>query len=353
MPAKNRVGLTVDGREYGGWKTVTIVRSIKTLAGGFELGVSDRWSKAAPWPIREEDQCQLRVDDEVVITGAVDEAPTSEDAEAHELDVSGRDATGALVDCSASIGAWEFKGISLEQFAKKLCAPFSIPVAMQSGLSLVTPAKYSIDPGDTAFDVLQRACQKAGVLPISDGAGGLLIMRPGAERCDTALVYGENVKRVRVRRSAIERFARYEVLGQHPGSDDFYAKNVVSISGTARDANVKRTERVLIVRAEGPVTKASAKARAEWEATVRAARAVSVEVTVQGWKQKSGAVWPINAQVPVKIPRHGIDGPMLISTVRLSQDANGGSLAELSLERPGAYRPEPVVTTKSERMYFT
>lgn len=353
MPPKNRVGLTVNGREYGGWKTVAIARSIKTLSGAFELDVSDRWSKADPWPIREEDSCELRVDDEVVITGAVDEAPTDEDADSHSLSVTGRDTTGALVDCSVAIGAWEFKGITLEQFAKKLCAPFSIPVAMQSGLSLVTPPKYSIEPGETPFDALQRACVKAGVLPIADGVGGLLLMRPGVERCDTALVFGQNVKRVRVRRSAIERFARYEVHAQRPGDDDSYAKTVVAVVGTARDANVKRTARVLVIRADGAMTKAQAIARAQWEATVRAARSVSVEVTVQGWKQKSGTVWPINAQVPVKIPRHGIDGPMLISSVRLTQDADSGSLAELSLERPGAYRPEPVVTTKSERMYFT
>lgn len=351
--AENRVGLKVDGREYAGWKQVRIVRSLKSLAGSFELSVSDKWSQAEPWPIREEDRCELTIDDEPVITGWVDTVPTDEDDSSHSLDVSGRDATGALVDCSTMLGKWEYRGISLLELAKRLAAPFSVPVVLQSGLTLPPPpAKFSIDPGDTPFEVLDRACRLAGLLAIADGGGGLLLMRPGAERTATALVAGENVKRTRVVRDATARYRRYVVHGQHPSSDGYYGANAAVVSGEATDENVRRSERVLLIRPEGGVTKASAKARAQWEATVRAARSVTVTVTVQGWRQKNGALWPINALAPVKLPRHGIDGPMLITQVAHSLDEGAGSLTELALERPDAYRPAPTITTKSTELWF-
>ncbi len=351
MP-KNRVGLKVNGLEYSGWKRVTIVRGIKALSGAFDLNVSDKWAPTQSWAIKEEDRCELTIDDEPVITGWVDHRNMESDEQAHTLDLGGRDAAGALVDCSAMLGKWEFRGIALFDLAKKLVAPFSIPVTIQSGLDLKAPEKFSIDPGDTPFEVLDRYCRLAGVLPISDGRGGINILRPGADFAVSSLVYGENVKKIRVATNAEERFSRYVVHGQHPSSDGYSGETAAIVKGEAIDETVRRSHRVLLIRPEGGVTRATAKARAEWEATVRQGRSISVTVLVQGWRQEDGSLWPINATVPVKSKPHNIDGEMLITQAVFSIDDQGGTLTELSLEDPGAYRPEPKITVKAKELWF-
>jgi prophage tail gpP-like protein len=204
-------------------------------------------------------------------------------------------------------------------------------------------AKVSVDPGDSAFEALERACRLAGVLAVSDGKGGILLTRAGAARASTALVEGQNIKGARFQYDSGGRFARYLVTGQRQGTDDDYGLAAAMVQGSARDATVRRGARVLMVRAEAGVTPAQAASRAQWEATVRAGRATSGRITVPGWTQADGTLWPVNALVAVRSRSLGIDGQLLITEATYRID-EGGTTTELTVRPPGAYLPEPVVT---------
>jgi prophage tail gpP-like protein len=84
----------------------------------------------------------------------------------------------------------------------------------------------------------------------------------------------------------------------------------------------------------------TARKRAQWEATVRAARAVSVSVTVQGWRQADGTLWPVNGLVQVDLPWLRISGEMLITELTYSLDESG-TQTQMTLRRADAYTPEP------------
>lgn len=335
--------LQVNGKAYAGWKSVSIARGIETIAAGFALSVSERWGGAEqkPWPIHKEDECVLRVGGELVMAGWVDKRSVKFGPEEHTLRIGGRSKTSALVDNSALLTKWEFSSTPLLKLVTELAKPFGIPVAVQPGLELPAPAKVSIDPGDSAFEAIQRACRIAGVLPVADGVGGLILTRAGATRATTALVEGENMKFGGIEEDATGSFHRYVVLGQHAATDEDWT-GAASIRAEATDAGVRRTDRVLVVRPEGNVTSAQAKRRAQWEATVRAARADVVTVTVQGWNQADGTLWPINALVRVQSQLLGVDGELLITEAHLSLDDSSGTLTHLTLRRPDAFLPQDV-----------
>lgn len=337
------VTLRVSGREYRGWKAVRVTRGIECIAGGFELEASDRWGgQDVPWPIRAEDECVLYLEGEAVITGHVDRRCLSYGPEERSFRVAGRDRTGALVDCAAR-QPWEFLNVAVDTLARRICEPYGIPVAVQQGLVLWKIAKHTIDPGDSAFEALERVCRMAGVLPVAYGEGALLLTRAGATRTTTALVEGENILAASADDDASGRFRRYVVMGQHQGTDEYSGAPAAAVTGEAEDAGVRRADRELIVHAEGAVTPLSARLRAEWEAIVRAARGSAASVTVQGWTQADGKLWPVNALVPVRSPRLGIAGEMLISQVTYSLDPTSGTTTQLRLMRPDAFLPEPVV----------
>lgn len=338
------VQLSVGGREYGGWKSVRVTRGIEAISGAFEIGGTSRWDdRAEALPVATESECVLYLEGEPVITGWVDRLTLS----LNGLSLAGRDKTGALVDSSAYIGTWEFLGVDLVTLARRLCAPFGIPVTVQPGLTIPKlPAKVSIDPGDSAFDALERACRLCGVLPITYGVGSVMLARAGSEGTATALVEGENILSASAEIDASGRFARYVVVGQHPGSDEAAGDAAAAVRGEARDVTVRRTDRILVVRGEGAMTPAQAKLRAQWDAKVRAARGSTVAVRVQGWTQGDGKLWPINALVPVESPKLRLRGEneMLIAQATYSLDDRGGTVTDLALKRPDAYLPEPVVT---------
>lgn len=351
------VALKVNGKEFTGWKTVRVTRGIRSIAGSFELSISDRWKTGEkPWAIYEEDECVLAIDGQPVITGYVDRRRVAYDKDSHSLTITGRDKCGALVDCSVLISKkWDFTGISVLKFVTQVAAPFGVSVKLQAGLtdkSLPTPPKkFSVDPGDTAFNAIENACRLAGLLPVSDGQGGLLLTRAGSGRTTTELTEGVNILSASGDFDASGRFRTYVVIGQHAGDDNFFGDAAAQVRGTAEDLNVRRSERVRIVRPEKGVTVELAKMRAQWEATHRAALADTVSVTVQGWTQGNGKLWPVNELVRVRAPHIGVKGEVLITEAVLSKGLNG-TTTTFTLQRPDAYAPDPSIIKGTGNNYW-
>jgi prophage tail gpP-like protein len=341
--------LLVGGKAYGGWTDVRVTRSLESMCGAFRVALTDRWAaQATSWPIREEDACAIEVGGEVLLTGAVDAREISYDAGAHAVSIEGRDAARDLVDCAARLTTWEFANVNVLAFAQKLCTPYGLRVSVQSGLilaSVAVPKKLSIEPGDTAANALENVCRVAGLLPISDGQGGLLLTRSGTARCTTALVEGANILSARIRYDRSNRFGEVFVLGSHAGTDEDWGTAVTSIRGSAKDANID-ARRITYVRPEGSVDAKQATARAQWEVAVRAARSVACSVVVQGWQQADGSLWPLNKLVRLMSPLLEVDADLLITQVEFGL-GNGGSTTHLELRRPEAFKPVPVVPAES------
>lgn len=91
--------LTVNGAQYGGWKRISVRRSIETISGSFNLGVSDKWAEqASAWPIKPGDECKVALQGTTIITGYVDSRNISYSDNSHDFSVDGRDRTADLVD---------------------------------------------------------------------------------------------------------------------------------------------------------------------------------------------------------------------------------------------------------------
>jgi prophage tail gpP-like protein len=339
------VDLIVGGRRYGGWKSVRVQRSIENLAGSFELEVTDRWAgQDEAWPIGEEDPCRVEIKGETVIDGYVDRRSISLAGDERRLSYSGRDRAAVLADCSADLDRWTFRNASVVDVARKVCQPFGITVSVQAGLSLPKPPrKLVVSPGETALSAITKAAEPSGVLLVSDGAGGLLITRAGTARA-APLVLGQNILSASADFDSGERFSVYAVVTQVGGTDEA-SGGATRVRARATDQGVRRTERTLIIRPEAGVTSDYARQRADWEARVRAARAEAVTITVIGWEQPGGSIWPVNALTRVRASAVGVDGDLLISGVTFSI-SDGGERTELRLVRPDAFTPEPQAVVK-------
>jgi hypothetical protein len=72
-----------------------------------------------------------------------------------------------------------------------------------------------------------------------------------------------------------------------------------------------------------------------------------VNVTVQGWTQSSGELWPVNALSPVRASRLlGVEGDLIITQVEYSIGEQG-KVTQLRLMRPDAFTPEPKAIVQS------
>jgi prophage tail gpP-like protein len=332
------VSLRVNRQEFTGWKSARVVRGIESVAGSFELTLA-----APAGDIPRGAECSVLLGREVVLTGYVDRREVELSAGEHNVTVGGRDRTGDLVDCSAELTRWEVRNTSVLALAALVAQPHGVGVTLQPGLEAPPKVAYlAVDPGDSAFEVIERACRAAALLPVADGRGGLVLTRAGSAPAAASVVEGRNMLSGRVTDDCTGQFRRYVVRGQQAGSDSLFGAEASSVQASAEDAGAPRRSRVLVVRAESGVTRALARRRAEWEAAVRAARAVTATVTVQGWAQRAGSLWPVNALVHVESPTLGLGEQMLITQAAYRLDSSG-TTTELTLRRADAFRPEPVV----------
>ena len=335
------VQLIVNGRAYSSWKSVNVTRSIETLSGSFSLTVSDA---AGDVRVREEDECKVVVDGQTLVSGFVESRSIRLEANSRDVTFSGYDKAQVLVACSVDVGRWTWYNTGLLEFARALAQPFGVGVQLARDLKLDTPSSKSVvNPGESAFEAIQREAAKAGVLVVSDGNGNILFTRSGTTRASDAIVEGGNILTSSVDYDGAERYSKYVVLATRPGDDADSSR----FRAEATDQGVRRQDRVLVIRPSSAMSARAARAHADWQARTRAAQAETVTVTVQGWWQEAKSeLWAPNLIARVQAPAMGVNGDLLVSEVNYSLDDGGGEVTRLRLVRPDAFLPDQAAATR-------
>jgi len=342
------IEIKVDGNIYGGWLTARLPFGIEQIANSFELTLTDRWPKQdSPRPIKIGSACKVLIDNEVVITGWVDNSSPQFDENSHHISVAGRDVTGDLVDCSAIHKSGQWANSTIEKIARDICAPYGIKVLLDTVVGAAFPT-FSIHEGESAHEAIDRACRMRAVMPVSDGQGNLVLTRAKDGPPVAELIQGVNIKSARAEFSMRERFSEYIIKGQGRGNDgdsDFPEMHT-QISATSKDDFVKRY-RPLIVLAEECGVHATYKERAEWERNVRRGRSARATILVNGWRNPSGALWRANTIVHLNSSHLGADADLLIVGGTYIMDAQMGQMTELNLVAREAFDLEiGIKTTK-------
>lgn len=338
MIAPGEIELLIDGQRYGGWKSVRITRGIEQLAGEFSLSVTERWpGMDVARPVRAGAKCAVTIDGEPVVTGYVDTVSPRYDETSHQVEVTGRDATGDLVDCSAIVGDGRVEGTTLAGMARLLARPFGVPVVVLGDAgSTDLPGEYAVQEGESVFETLERAAKYSGALLYSDGSGRLVVGNAGAGRAAVELVEGLNIRSASAEWSWRDRHSVITVKGQSSGDDFNFGDEAAQPSSEARDLVIDR-HRPLVLLADGQTVTSTASNRAQWEVKVRRGRGTRARATVSGF-YAGAALWTPNTLVPLVSPWLNANRDMLIARVTYLID-DKGRRTELELVAPEAYAP--------------
>jgi prophage tail gpP-like protein len=352
------LGLIVDGKKYEGWKSAQITRSIEAIASGFSMSVTDRWNiEKKPLPILPEMSCEVAYGDDTILSGFVDEADPSGSAADHSITVSGRSKTEDLVDCSVIDCPSEFKKCSLLFIVEKISRSYGIVLSSEmSGASALFPADrdgatiFSIQPGETCANAIDRACRSCGYFPTENFRGELVLARAGSGKIITPLIYGKNIKTYSGKLSSAERYKKYIFIAQHPGSDTSDAGTIAQIKAEASDNEVTRN-RVLKILAQKAMTQNEAQLSAYWHAAVASGRSKNVTVVVQGWRDVDGNLWEHNKLIDIYLPpvfNSEKYFELLITNTVFSLDEKNGTTTTLQLKPRDACLPEPLKPKKTK-----
>nr|BDD45835.1 tail protein [Gammaproteobacteria bacterium] len=340
----DQISLRINGTDYSGWTKVAITRSIDSVCGSFDLTLTERWEGASDRPpqVRAGDECEVYCDDDLVLTGFVDDALPAYNATQHSISVRGRSKARDLVDCGRPARQWQNQ--TLLQLARALADPFGITVRADTdvGAAFERPA---IEPGQTAFEFLEKLARQRGVRFISDPDGTLVITGVGSTRVADTLELGRNIRSASGSFSMRDRFHTTTVLGQRAGTSWAHSEASAQMSGSAVDDDVDK-RRVHYLVAENAADTADCRRRASWKRNTAYGRGRALTYTVYGWRNTQG-LWLPNTRVPVYDRWMGFDGDeFLIASLRYRLD-DEGRRTELQLMPPEAFELLPLPPKKA------
>ncbi|PZW46848.1 prophage tail gpP-like protein [Humitalea rosea] len=359
--------LLVDGRIHRGWKTVKVSHSIECGAAKIDLDLTERWSRSEePRRLRPGAAFKLLLQGDAVVEGFIDSVGADYDDSTHAVTIAGRERTADLVDGAAVVdGPHEFRNLGLTELVARLARPFGIAVRAETNVGRVFD-KFALQPGEAAWEAIERACRQRAVLATGNGLGTLLLTRAGAGGAAAgAIVLGGPDGNVLSASGTFDASGRHNIVvvrGQDAGastaSDGLqYTRPAGSTGpwtiapgqdtprtapqgrqrGEGRAADPALTRwRPQVIIAEAAGDGPTFQQRAEWAVRVAAGKARRVEYTVPGWRGGTGKLWAPNTRVQVADAFLDIEEELLIASVNFVL-GDQGSTTVLECTLPDAY----------------
>lgn len=330
--------LKISGADFTGWTSMEVNRSIERMSGEFRLELTRKGAAPQIDPgVAAGSECEVIIDGQLALKGYIDTLTHSYGVQGTRVTVSGRDVVGDLIDCAASVdGPFEFNNVKLDKFIEQILKPFKVDLQVLADVGM--PFKrIAIQPGETAFELIERVCRYRAVLPVSDGIGGLMLFKAGGLKSPGRLISGVNILSGETGYDWKERFSLYVVKGQSEADADSSADETAGGEGRAADEMVKRY-RPTVITGENQGYDMTLKQRASWQAQMARARAIKARFDVQGWyaDAESKALWLPNSIVPIRDNVLSINREMLVTAVSFRRTMRG-TFTTLDFSLPEAF----------------
>lgn len=339
-----KIQVIVGGVAYEGWLQSEVSRSIEALAGTFSIPIS--LVPGRPPGIKRQQAVQVKIGDQVVLTGYVLAAEPFYRRGDCGMRITGRSRAGDLVRCSAIHKGGQWRNVTIDTIIKDIIRPFGLDLVVQTALGDKV-ADFKLGHGEAALDAVARAARLRGVLVMSDAAGQVLLTRAGDALFAGAIVRGHNVIAMQGIGSDEDRHSEYVVYGQrHTHNADLAADDFNLARGMMASAKDDEVQRYLplVISADGNKTQADLATLAAHTVRVRRGHAYGFHYTVEGWTH-AGVPWPLNQRVAIYDDVAGIEGKeWLICAVKQTCDLKEGDVTELTVRPIEAYDTAPLKT---------
>jgi prophage tail gpP-like protein len=355
----NDIFLEINGIRYEGWQSVNVSKSIEHLSGqfSFESSVKEVFLNNQRFienPIKAQDEARIFIDDNLIITGTVEELNIAYSSDSHGISVSGRDKTGDLIDSSAiqkSYNINNFPNLIRLVLSDNGYADIKVKNDVFGLKALGSSEKIKTEAGDTVFSFLDRYAKKLQVLLNTDADGNIIITREGSTDAGGVLLStknnpNNNIFSANLSINTKQRYRFVEVYSQ--ADNKSYGVSAVSQKGAAED-DIIRAPRRIRINSSNTTTSDFLNDLAKWNVNVKRAKGQRYSARVVGYyaDQASNTLWQPNTLVQVLDDKCNLDGSFLIQGVSYTKSSSGGSFTDLSIVNQGAFSLSPVSTTTS------
>lgn len=343
----------VGGMTHQGWMQYEIDSDLMTPADAWRVRLAQPVIEL-PEEVVEGALVEVRMGGETVLQGRLDERVLTVASGQHELQLSGRDMAGILLDCSAPI--FTRSGVTLAQVVANIVKPLGVKRIRDEDQLKALRQKVNTEPGDSAWDSLRRAAEANGLWPWFEPDGTLVV---GGPRYDLPVVAalvmradgkGNNLLSLTEHRSMVDRYSEVTVYGQGPaaGIDSGERDGRNNIKATVLDDGVM-TYRPKIVVDHEAVNVDIARARANTVIREARLKSYTLNALVPGHRTADGVLWTPGQRVTLMSEPHGLDGVYFIMARRFTGDKASGQRTQLTLKEDGVWVPQAHPSTRRHR----
>jgi prophage tail gpP-like protein len=339
--------LVVGGREWSGWQEIAVALSMDTLPANFSIQVTEKYPLTGDMPFNPGDPCQVKIGNDLVITGYLDRYGASVSPAEHTVRIEGRSKSEDLVDCSAFMGSpdapsFQVLGGTAVGIIQSLARPYGVTINSIAGQGREIP-QFNINFGETAWEIIDRLTRYSQLIAYDMPDGSIQLAQAGGGKMASGFKQGVNIEAAHITYSMDQRYAEYEahILASTAFSDQA-GLAATKAGGVVTDGGVPRFRRRYILSEQSQLGTFIAHDRAVWECNRRKGRSQAVNLVADSWRDAAGALWALNHQAPVDLPALKLSAPdWLIGSVTFLRGQNGQH-AELTLMPKEAFLPEPV-----------
>jgi prophage tail gpP-like protein len=346
--ATDALTLLVNNQSWTGWQRVAVTRSMDIVPANFDIQVTEKYPLAPDISIKPGDPCQLKIGNDLVITGYVDRYAAALSPHDHTVRIAGRSKSEDLVDCAAFVGdtskpGFQIMGGSALSIAQTLAKPYGVTISSIAGPGAQIP-QFNVNLGETAWEIIDRITRFSKLIAYDLPDGSVVMAQAGSETMASGFSQGSNIEQAEVTFTMDERYSDYEghlfstlVFGNDTGA------NAPTLGKVVKDAEVPRFRKRYIISEQTQMGDPIAYDRAVWERNRRAGRSQAVNIVCDSWRDMQGMLWAPNHLAPITLPELKLaDASWLIAQITYVRDENGQH-GLLILMPPSAFDPEPVV----------
>lgn len=324
------ITVIANGQVFDGFQQVRVSAAINEAAREFQIETTEH---PGEFKFPPGTPIEIRSNGDLLVKGYVNAYQTSGDAKAHQISIRGRGKGQDFVDSSAEHDTGHFENMDPGAIARAL-DKYGIGINVRVPLERLP--YWQIAQGETAFQSVERALRGEGATMMGEPDGSISITNASvAEPNWGMLMEGVNIKSWQVSLTDGSKHSKYIVKGQRRRGTGSAS---LRVRGESSDSTVRR-HRARVIVSESDTDTGKAKRRAKHEKERAAGKSIKASVQIQGFRDNRGELYAPNRTVYVYSPilMHLVRN-MLIERVEFSQHRNSGSLTQLTLVDPRAYK---------------
>ena len=336
MPSTEIVTIVVGGVPYTGWKSMSVKMGAKSPERSFQItgALGADGVAAAILSIEAGAPCVLMSNGDVLCVGRVHEVEIELGPESHGIRLSGKSRGADAIKSSVDHDKHEFEQKDPLTIAQEIDKS---GIGYKATVPLDKIPKARANVGDTQAKFLTKLLQKQNVWLCADKDGGIKMTQHCEETHAGGIVEGMNFMQGTAKFSVEDRMQNYKVKHHQPkGSKE---KNFRGETIVTDPQGRPGTSKVIVPKT--PLTKGEAQKLGKHVKGNRQGDSVSLNCTLQGFRDEAGRIWEPGNLVFCAVPSCLLAEELALNDVELYQDESGtGSVARLVLVHPSAFGKE-------------